>query len=300
MLSNINYKSLKTMKKICFFIGLTMILNNQSYAQKEIADTPQAHYCDEDPNTNPFGFGPLQPEWFYQPYKIFTACPQIFVGLGEVNPKYLLDARKGTGRFHKVRTNVVQAGTIVDPGTISIGSPNYPGNGILNAYGVGSLLELRGLFGQLIFSVNSSGAVRINNKSSSTAPLVIKSSNNSKILQLDNNGTLHARQIEVDTDNWPDYVFKKGYKLMTLEEVAAYIIKHKHLPNISAAIDLEKGKLNLGNMQKLLMEKVEELTIYTIQQNEQIKSLQKHNQQLQTELNELKNEVVEIKKNLNK
>lgn len=289
------------MKKIYFLIGIVMVLSKPSYAQKvkDIADTPQAHYCDEDPDTNPFGFGPLQPEWFYQPYKIFTACPQIFVGLGEVNPKYLLDARQGTGRFHKVKARVIQAGNIVDPGSLYIGSNIYPGNAILNAYGNGSLMELRAASTSLVFSVNSIGEVKINSKSSNGTPLIVKSSNNTKILQLDNNGTLHARQIEVDLNNWPDYVFKKGYKLMSLEEVAAYIIKHKHLPNIPAAIEIENGSLNLGNMQKLLMEKIEELTIYTIKQNEQIKSLQKHNQQLQTELNELRNEVAEIKAMLN-
>src|SRR6185436_6031969 len=64
--------------------------------------------------------------------------------------------------------------------------------------------------------------------------------------------------------NWPDYVFDNKYKLQSLDEVEKYIQQNNHLPGIPSAIDLESNGLNIGEMQKLQMEKIEELTLYII------------------------------------
>ncbi len=200
------------MKKTCFLISIVIGLSNYSFAQKLTPISPISDfYCDENPDINPYGLGPLQPEWFYQPYKIFTACPQIFVGLGEEYPRYLLDAHKGTGRFNKVKSVTIEAGTFTDYGAFPTA---YPGHSIINAYGQGSLFEVGKVIAnnsssaKKIFAVTADAGVRI--YSNSGAPFIVFSSSNNKILQVDNNGTLHARQIEVDLNNWPDYVFKKG------------------------------------------------------------------------------------------
>jgi hypothetical protein len=66
----------------------------------------------------------------------------------------------------------------------------------------------------------------------------------------------------------PDYVFEPDYKLLPLKHLAAYIEKEKHLPGIPSAPEIQaQGKLDLGEMQMHLLKKVEELTLYTIQQN---------------------------------
>ncbi len=70
--------------------------------------------------------------------------------------------------------------------------------------------------------------------------------------------------------NWADYVFEENYKLMTLQEVERYIEKNKHLPNIPSAKELESEGLDLGVMQAKQMEKIEELTLYAIEQKKQI------------------------------
>jgi len=75
--------------------------------------------------------------------------------------------------------------------------------------------------------------------------------------------------------NWPDYVFDKAYKLKPLGEVKKYITEHKHLPNIPSAAEMEKNGIQLGEMSKKLMEKVEELTLYVLQLQEQIDELKK-------------------------
>jgi hypothetical protein len=73
--------------------------------------------------------------------------------------------------------------------------------------------------------------------------------------------------------NWPDYVFNKNYKLPGLNEVEDFIIKNNHLPGIPAAKDLESNGLNIGEMQKLQMEKIEELTLYIIELKKEIEKL---------------------------
>lgn len=73
--------------------------------------------------------------------------------------------------------------------------------------------------------------------------------------------------------NWPDYVFNKNYKLPGLTEVEDFIKKNDHLPGIPSAKDLETNGLNIGDMQKLQMEKIEELTLYIIELKKEIEKL---------------------------
>jgi hypothetical protein len=81
-------------------------------------------------------------------------------------------------------------------------------------------------------------------------------------------GTVHAQQVNVDLNNWPDYVFKKEYHLPSLSEVKTYIDKNHHLSEIPSAEQIEKDGLNLGEMNKLLVKKVEELTLYLIEKDQ--------------------------------
>ncbi len=76
--------------------------------------------------------------------------------------------------------------------------------------------------------------------------------------------------------NWPDYVFNKNYKLPGLNEVEDFINKYNHLPGIPAAKDLETNGLNIGEMQKLQMEKIEELTLYIIELKKEIEKISAH------------------------
>jgi len=84
-------------------------------------------------------------------------------------------------------------------------------------------------------------------------------------------GTTYAKKIKVELTNWPDYVFKPTYTLMPLTDVKSYIDKNHHLPDMPSAEKVEKDGLNLGEMNKLLLKKVEELTLYLIEKEKQIK-----------------------------
>lgn len=73
--------------------------------------------------------------------------------------------------------------------------------------------------------------------------------------------------------NWPDYVFSNNHKLPGIDEVENFIKKNHHLPGIPSAKELETNGLNIGEMQKLQMEKIEELTLYIIELKKEIEKL---------------------------
>ena len=88
------------------------------------------------------------------------------------------------------------------------------------------------------------------------------------------NGNIRAKEVRVEIANWPDYVFEKDYKLPTLYEVENHIKKYGHLMNIPSATNIEENGVDVGQMNKLLLEKIEELTLYIIQQEKRIKILE--------------------------
>ncbi len=90
------------------------------------------------------------------------------------------------------------------------------------------------------------------------------------------------------TANWADYVFADDYRLMPLNEVEAFIQKNKHLPGVASAETLAKEGLDVAAMQAKHMEKIEELTLYVIDQNKTIEAQQATLSQQQKEINQLK------------
>ena len=89
-------------------------------------------------------------------------------------------------------------------------------------------------------------------------------------------GKAVAEEVVVKLQSaWPDYVFENVYELPTLEEVEKQIKDKGHLSNIPSAEEVEKNGVELGEMNKKLLEKIEELTLYTIEQEKRIKELEK-------------------------
>ncbi|QIE59071.1 hypothetical protein G5B37_05700 [Rasiella rasia] len=98
-------------------------------------------------------------------------------------------------------------------------------------------------------------------------------------------GKIHTQEVIVDLQGAvaPDYVFEwyahghsnllPSYSLTPLPELAAFIKKHKHLPGVPSANTLDKEGLSLKEMNLILLEKVEELTLYTLRQQEEIDAL---------------------------
>lgn len=92
-------------------------------------------------------------------------------------------------------------------------------------------------------------------------------------------GTVYSTEVKVDLSaGAPDYVFEKEYNLPTLDSIKAYIDKNKHLPEVPSAKEFEKNGVNLGEMNMLLLKKIEELTLLMIQQEKRIKELENKKQ----------------------
>jgi hypothetical protein len=87
-------------------------------------------------------------------------------------------------------------------------------------------------------------------------------------------GKLGAREVVVTTAPWADYVFAGNYKLRPLSEVARFIQENKHLPEVPTTAEVEKNGNNLAETDALLLKKIEELTLYVIEQNKKIEALE--------------------------
>jgi len=85
-------------------------------------------------------------------------------------------------------------------------------------------------------------------------------------------GTLYAKDVQV-ASNWADFVFKDNYLLKPLWEVKEYIKVNKRLPDLPSEQEVKENGVNLGDIQTKLLQKIEELTLYTIQQQEMIDKL---------------------------
>lgn len=114
---------------------------------------------------------------------------------------------------------------------------------------------------------------------------------------------IRTRRVKVDQTGWPDYVFHSTYKLPSLQDLEAYIRKNNHLPDMPSAKEVQENGLDIGDNQAALLKKIEELTLYIIEQektnkkqdkiiesqNREIKDLKVQNKELQDIKMDLKN-----------
>ena len=101
------------------------------------------------------------------------------------------------------------------------------------------------------------------------------------------NGAIRSKEVKVET-NWSDFVFYDDYKLPTLQEVETHIKEKGHLKDIPSAKEVEKNGIFLGEMDSKLLQKIEELTLYTIQQQKEIKQQNLKLEKQEKEISELK------------
>ncbi len=140
----------------------------------------------------------------------------------------------------------------------------------------------------VIHAGNSSVAHDIQFKSENTELLYLRSDGNVGIgttnpgsYKLAVEGTLGARKVKVTQVNpWADYVFEDNYKLPSLQELEKFIRINKHLPEVPSGSEVERNGLDLGDNQALLLKKIEELTLYIINQQKEIDTLKAENKKL--------------------
>ena len=88
------------------------------------------------------------------------------------------------------------------------------------------------------------------------------------------NGNIRSKEVKVEIENWPDFVFKKDYENMSLENLEAYISLNKHLPGVPSATEAQNDGISLGEMNKILLQKIEELTLHLIEKDKQVNKMQ--------------------------
>ena len=90
---------------------------------------------------------------------------------------------------------------------------------------------------------------------------------------LEVNGTVRSKEVVVETNNWSDFVFDTEYELMSLSETDRYIHENGHLPDIPSASEVRENGIELGEMNALLLRKIEELTLYVIELEKEIQKI---------------------------
>jgi hypothetical protein len=105
--------------------------------------------------------------------------------------------------------------------------------------------------------------------------------------ELDVDGKIRAKEVQIIAPGTADFVFEEDYPLKPLSEVEQFVKENKHLPEIPSAKKMEKDGVNLAEMNKLLLQKVEELTLYLIK-------LEKHQRQQQNKNIQLEERIINL------
>lgn len=253
------------------------------------------------------------PTWANGPNKLFNECPEVKVGIGNSAPTRNLDV---TGDI-KASSHLWANGSIsigADMNTFSkLNIVNTNRTAVIQANTVGNTMPYQRLMffeydntdtkilevqnvtaGYTAFSLKSNGEMDINNGTTpifhlgTDGRLAIRN-NSMETFRIESNGMVRARKVKVDSETWPDYVFEKDYKLLPLDELEIFLIQNKHLPSVPSEQQIKEEGIDLGEMNVKMMEKIEELTLYLIEQNKELEKQGKELEELKAEIERLKN-----------
>jgi hypothetical protein len=247
----------------------------------------------------------VNPIWNNGPNKLYTECSGVRVGIGTNSPEFTFDCRgdaKTTGHLWANQSLSVGA----NMNTFSkVNIVNTNKTAVIQANTVGNtkpyqrlmyfeydntdtkILEVQNpTAGYTAFSLNSNGEMDIHN---GVAPIfhlgtngMLSLRNNSiETFRVEANGMVRARKIKVDSETWADYVFDENYKLLPLNELELFLKQNKHLPSIPSEQQIKEEGIDITEMNVKMMEKIEELTLYLIQQNKEIEKLKAEIQRMQ-------------------
>lgn len=239
------------MKKLLFLLGL-VTLSLCSFAQQWSSDGANIY----NSNTGNVGIGTSTPNAFVEIKKDQTAETMLRI----VNKS----AGAGASTRYDLVTGALNSYVSSELNNNN-GNPYYRlgiGSGVSAAYFDGSDFYFRSFSGSVKMRITNNGNIGIGTASPGNFKLAVE-------------GKIGAREIQVtNTNPWPDYVFEPQYRLWKLAEVEQYIKQNKHLPGVPSAVEAKDG-IELGKMNAILLEKIEEMTLHIIQLNKRIEELEK-------------------------
>ena len=220
-------------------------------------------------------------------------CPQAGnVGIGVLQPNFKVDVDgdiNATGyRLNGSPALFSQWATIPTTAYSSTPSISYPNHVMVNDNNGASLIlqsnngsaAIGSSSGTVNFSLPNGTGVLYNSivvgGITTKGEIVVGSSSDNKSILV--YGEMHSKKVKVCGGGWCDYVFEKDFKLTPLFEVEKYIQANKHLPEVPSATEVANNEVDLFEMQKIQMKKIEELTLYLIE-------LKKENQELKRAIN---------------
>lgn len=258
-----------------------LVLDENGFIQKTgMAQLAQQIYtrCDL---VGPNGV-PLNPVWANGSNKLFVDCPGVNVGIGTNNPRVSLDVR-GTGYASKLSLGFVNPSEMAGFFHLKT-SPSNNNDIVMTVEN-----DQRSIFELSNLGTLTTRSQIIEVYDNSVSPLIIKNSTQ-QILKLENNGLLRARKIRVDSETWADFVFDENYNLISLKDLNLFISKNKHLPNIPSEKEVVENGLDVAELSKMLLQKIEELTLYLIQQDKNVETLEKQIEFLTQRIKELESQ----------
>ena len=252
------------------------------------------------------------PTWANGPNKLFSECPEVLVGIGTNTPTRSLDVRGDIKALAHIWSGSMSIGADMNAfSRLNIVNTNR--TAVIQANTVGNTKPYQRLMffeydntdtkilevinpttGITPFSLHTNGGMDIHNGTArifhlgTDGQLSIRN-NSIETFRVESNGMVRARKIKVDSETWADYVFEKDYKLLPLDELEIFLIQNKHLPSVPSEQQIKEEGIDLAEMNVKMMEKIEELTLYLIQQNKELEKQNKELEELKAEVQRLKN-----------
>lgn len=211
------------------------------------------------------------------------------VGIGTNNPDVKLQINGSAKATNIIATASLQANSLTIAGTITCNllAGTSPKAVIVNANGTLSSVQYSAFQDHLgnhmaTQNINLNGK-KIINGTSDLGGIFVASNGNVRIGQgtaipskaLEVNGGIRSKEVIVEVSNWSDFVFEKDYPLLSLSETERFIRQNGHLPNVPSAKTVQDNGVSLGEMNALLLQKIEELTLHLIELEKQIHELKK-------------------------
>ena len=288
LLGNVKMEGLETATTITSETEILLIMPNGNIIRGDIDGMLNAFANPQGITTDYCTANGGIAKWWAVAQKLFTACPDVNVGIRTDDPQFAL---------HTVGTTYSKS--------FLAGSTFGSTSAYLNVIGLSNTATLMNLGvkqgaspEEIRFTISGYGEVKITNmgtqptlliNNGKSHAIVVHANDGNKILQLEDDGLLRAREIRVDQDTWADNVFDDDYNLPKLGDVAQFIKVNHHLPGVPSAEQIDQDGLNLGEMQKIQMQKIEELTLYLIKLNNEVETLRNELNKLRTENDNLRN-----------